>query len=255
MLYAKLLKQASFTPKINEGSEEKLDSPRSPAIISNSLNLKTPLDNVSEDNKTNFEEFRVGNSVTEKDGHKESGYKTLISMAVHLQYTIFRSTFGKLFRSSMLPSATSNNRDSSNDKSHMRTRSRSDNINNIILKVNLDNMQIATMKVAAEMYMSDILHLICQKRALDPKEHQLQLFPPRDTEEVDMDKRFEFYTGGASAMEIYLKKVEKKMETVCISENGCDVMIIRTDGEEELIMAGTKDKLLTRLTDVEEDGK
>lgn len=96
-----------------------------------------------------------------------------------------------------------------------------------ILNILLPNNQTLTLKVDSDKLAEDVLSILCSRRGLEYGEHTF-LLPNK--EKVSMDKPIKLIAPIGIPTEISVIKSQKKYDTVCLSENGRDVLVLRNDG-------------------------
>ncbi|KAJ3019960.1 hypothetical protein HKX48_001505 [Thoreauomyces humboldtii] len=121
----------------------------------------------------------------------------------------------------------------------------------VLLKVTLPDNQSTTIMVQPEITMETLLLHICQKRLLDFEQYTLEV--PKEGVTVEVDRPVGFYIQTCGISGVLVVKKEKVYSTMCVSENGQDVMILALINGKPQVMAATPAKLIERLSDEAED--
>lgn len=100
----------------------------------------------------------------------------------------------------------------------------------VVIKVLLPNSQTTTIKVGETATVKSILYSICEKRALDFACHRLELSSNPGTP-LDADSTIQSIVKEGVVTEVLVAQFERPEETICISENGKEVLIIKITGD------------------------
>lgn len=119
----------------------------------------------------------------------------------------------------------------------------------MILKVNLPEQQVTRISIPKTSSMEEVLETICEKRNLEYDSFTLEVSIPGVN--IEMDRPLSYYVDDLKATEVTVVRKEKTYSTMCISEDGTDVMILQIVNGKLQVMAGTVEKLIERLTDAE----
>ncbi|KAJ3120594.1 hypothetical protein HK098_004463 [Nowakowskiella sp. JEL0407] len=137
------------------------------------------------------------------------------------------------------------------DGSHSASSLSINGVQHSVIRIRLPDDHVLTIKIPHPMTMERILSHICQKKNLDFDTHTLQI-SGHPTSLVEMDKPYEFYSQKNLAKEILVVKSDKMYSTMCVSQDGKDVLILRRIDERFQVMAGTIESLMERITDEQE---
>jgi hypothetical protein len=104
------------------------------------------------------------------------------------------------------------------------------NSKKVVVKVLLPNCQTTTIKVLETLTVKSILYSLCEKRALDFACHRLELASNPGTP-LDADSTIQSISKEGVVTEVLVARFERPEETICISENGKEVLIIKITGD------------------------
>ncbi|KAJ3297414.1 hypothetical protein HDU79_003761 [Rhizoclosmatium sp. JEL0117] len=118
------------------------------------------------------------------------------------------------------------------------------------LIVTLPSHKSIAIKTSADMAMDDLLNYICIRNGVLFDVHTFQ----RNGKDriVELDRPLSFYLDGLHYVNMFVVPAEKKYRSNVIRENGKDVMVLQNINGRLQVMSGTADKLIERLSDVEE---
>ncbi|ORY43814.1 ras GEF [Rhizoclosmatium globosum] len=130
------------------------------------------------------------------------------------------------------------------------TLSRKPDEQKVFLVATLPSHKSVAIKTFSDMAMDDLLNFICIRHGLLFEVHTFQLNGKDPT--VELDRPLSFYLESSYFVEMFVVPAEKKYRSNVIRENGKDVMVLQNINGRLQVISGTADKLIERLSDVEE---
>ncbi|KAJ3009268.1 UNVERIFIED_CONTAM: hypothetical protein HDU68_002772, partial [Siphonaria sp. JEL0065] len=121
------------------------------------------------------------------------------------------------------------------------------------LIVTLPNFRSVTIRSPNDQPMDAILNFICERHNVDFDSHTFHRNDGKETL-VEMDRTVGYFVSELKIEEVFIVPEDKIYRSTYLSEDGVDVMMYQTIQGKPLVMAGTPQKLIARLTDVEGKG-
>ncbi|KAI9334710.1 ras guanine nucleotide exchange factor domain-containing protein [Obelidium mucronatum] len=118
------------------------------------------------------------------------------------------------------------------------------------LIVTLPNFRSITIRAPNDLPMDAILSYICEQHKIEFEGHTFHRNDGKETL-VEMDRTVGYFVTELKVEEVFIVPEEKIYRSSYLTEDGLDVMMFQTIQGRPLVMAGTPQKLIARLTDVE----
>ncbi|KAJ3012441.1 UNVERIFIED_CONTAM: Rap guanine nucleotide exchange factor 2 [Siphonaria sp. JEL0065] len=122
------------------------------------------------------------------------------------------------------------------------------------LIVTLPNFRSVTIRSPNDQPMDAILNFICERHNVDFDSHTFHRNDGKETL-VEMDRTVGYFVTELKIEEVFIVPEDKIYRSTYLSEDGVDVMMYQIIQGKPLVMAGTPQKLIARLTDVEGKGR
>eukprot|EP00842_Homolaphlyctis_polyrhiza_P004890 jgi/Hompol1/5401/HPOL_004387-RA len=136
-----------------------------------------------------------------------------------------------------------------NDKLRTTLASPADAGQTILVKMHYIDESSTILKLPGSILLEQLLAKICKRRGYDFDSHTFELLDK--TIPTELDRRLDFYGKDfhLEHMELFVVKKQKIYSSVCINEDGVDVMIMQVVGGRTQITGATIEKIFELLTD------
>ncbi|KAJ3247514.1 hypothetical protein HDU78_003927 [Chytriomyces hyalinus] len=118
------------------------------------------------------------------------------------------------------------------------------------LIITLPNFRSITIRAPTDLPMDAILSFVCERHSFEFETHTFQRNDTKDTI-VEMDRTLGYLTLEMKVEELFIVPEDKVYRSKYMSEDGVDVMMLQTIQGRLQVMAGSPQKLIARLTEVE----
>ncbi|KAH6586466.1 hypothetical protein BASA50_000421 [Batrachochytrium salamandrivorans] len=121
----------------------------------------------------------------------------------------------------------------------------------VLVKVHYIDDSCLVLKIASNLSLEQLLANICKRRGYDFNAHSFE-FADKSIP-AELDRRVDYFIKDNNQLEIFVVKRQKLYSTICISENGVNVMLVQVVNGKSQIIAVSKEKLFETLTDTQQN--
>ncbi|KAL2916590.1 hypothetical protein HK105_203702 [Polyrhizophydium stewartii] len=117
----------------------------------------------------------------------------------------------------------------------------------MFVKMHYMDDSAAILKVPGDMTLEQLLAKLCKRRGYDFESHSFEFADK--TVPAEMDRRLDFYGKENNQLELFIVKKPKIYSTICVSEDGNDVMVMQVIAGKTQITGASLEKILDLLMD------